>query len=204
MLSDAYMLPTLGRWATSFGEWAVGQAAQAAVAQVAAVPQLSRPPLSPLSLMQSGGVARLLPLPARFTDLFPVRATCRRTGCSPDEPALCMLCGRLLCAGSACCKVNGVGALTQHAAVCGRGTGLFFLLYKCSTVLIRGLHAAYAFSVYVDEHGEEDSGLRRGLPLMVDSKRVAQLEHLWASHGVAREVVLERTVRDRVIRDNYW
>ena len=68
-------------------------------------------------------------------------------------------------------QVNGVGALTRHVAECGFGSGIFFLLHRCSTVLLRGPHAAYSISPYVDEHGEEDNGLKRGRPLHLSAER---------------------------------
>ena len=115
-----------------------------------------------------------------------------------------MVCGELLCAGSSCCKRSGVGALTRHVQSCGAGTGLFFLVHRAHTVLLRGPHAAYAISPYVDDHGEEDASLRRGRPLHLDAERMRQLARLWAEHAVAREVVRERVMRDRVVREFYY
>ena len=148
----------------------------------------------------------LCELPHRFTDLYSRLShhRCVTTKAFPEEPAICMTCGELLCAGSQCCKRNGVGALTRHVASCGAGCGLFFLVHRCGTVLIRGPHAAYSISPYVDEHGEEDSGLRRGRPLHLDADRMRQLGRLWASHAVAGEVVRERVLRERVIREGYF
>jgi len=72
-------------------------------------------------------------------------------------------------------------------------------------VLLRGPHAAYGISPYVDEHGEEDPGLRRGRPLLLDQTRLAQLHRIWASHSIAGEVVRERSMRDRAVREGfYW
>ena len=106
----------------------------------------------------------MVALPTRFTDLYTQLAgcTCAKTHKLPEEPAVCLLCGELLCAGSQCCKVNGIGALTRHVAECSAGCGMFLLVHKCTTVLLRGPHAAYSSSPYVDDHGEEDNGLKRG------------------------------------------
>ena len=62
----------------------------------------------------------------------------------------------------------------------------------------------YAPSIYVDDHGEEDVGLRRGAPLRLHRGRLEALEKLYASHGVAREVARLRAKSNRVIRDNYY
>ena len=132
------------------------------------------------------------------------RCKCATTRAFPEEPAVCLLCGELLCAGSQCCKQNGVGALTRHAGTCGAGVGLFLLVHKCTTVIVRGSYAAYSVSPYVDAHGEEDPSLKRGRPLGLDAERVRHLWKMLASHGIAGEVVRERMVRDRVIRENYY
>ena len=87
---------------------------------------------------------------------------------------------------------------------CGAGVGLFFLLHRTNTVLLRGPHAAYSISPYVDDHGEEDVGLRRGALLRLHAGRVAALEALYNTHGVAREVARLRARSSRVIRDNYY
>ena len=148
----------------------------------------------------------LVTLPHRFTDLYKQLSACKCkvTHNAPEEPAICLVCGEVLCAGTACCKRDGIGALTRHVRTCGAGVGLFLLVNRTHTVLLRGPHAAYSISPYVDEHGEEDAGLRRGRPLHLDAERMRTLEQLWASHGVAGEVVRERVMRDRVVREGYY
>ena len=46
--------------------------------------------------------------------------------------------------------------------------------------------------------------LRRGRPLHLDEDRMKQLADLWAKHAIAREVVHERIMRDRVVREAYY
>ena len=57
---------------------------------------------------------------------------------------------------------------------------------------------------YVDDHGEEDAGLRRGRPLHLDAERMRTLNRLWAQHAIASEVVRERVMRDRVVRESFY
>ena len=64
--------------------------------------------------------------------------------------------------------------------------------------------SAYSASLYVDDHGEEDTGLRRGRPLFLKSLRYEALETLWRQHGIPREVSQIRSTSDRVIRDNWY
>ena len=64
--------------------------------------------------------------------------------------------------------------------------------------------SAYSASLYVDEHGEEDPGLRRGRPLFLNDGRYRALEQLWRQQGIPREVAQIRSTSDRVIRDNWY
>ena len=114
-----------------------------------------------------------------------------------------MLTGRVLHAGAK--RPGAPGNCTLHARrINGDGVGVFFLVLKCAVLLVRGPHASYAPSIYVDDHGEEDVGLRRGAPLRLHAGRVAALEALYNTHGVAREVARLRARSSRVIRDNYY
>ena len=56
----------------------------------------------------------------------------------------------------------------------------------------------------MDEHGEEDPGLRRGRPLFLNDVRHRALEQLWRHQGIPREVAQIRSTSDRVIRDNWY
>ncbi len=62
--------------------------------------------------------------------------------------------------------INCTGAETgrcfQHALACGGGTALFLLLRNTRVLALHGSRAALLPSPYVDAHGEEDLGLRRG------------------------------------------
>jgi Proteolysis_6 C-terminal len=96
------------------------------------------------------------------------------------------------------------GACTLHARKNGSGIGIFFLVQKCTVLLMHNNKSAYSASLYVDEHGEEDPGLRRGRPLFLNEARYQALELLWRQHGVPREVAQIRSTSDRVIRDNWY
>ena len=93
---------------------------------------------------------------------------------------------------------------TLHARKVGSGIGIFFLVQKCTILLMHNNKSAYSPSLYVDEHGEEDVGLRRGRPLFFSEERNQALERLWRTHGIPREVSQIRSTSDRVIRDNWY
>merc|ERR1712127_712199 len=80
------------------------------------------------------------------------------------------------------------GPCTLHARKVGSGFGIFFLVQKCTVLLLHNNKSAYSASLYVDDHGEEDPGLRRGRPLFLQRERYQLLQDLWYQHKIPREV----------------
>jgi len=125
------------------------------------------------------------------------------------ETAICLITGSVMAAGSSRRPYSRggarpPGACTIHAQQVGSGVGIFFLVQKCTVLLIHNNKSAYSASLYVDEHGEEDPGLRRGRPLFLKDERYDSLEKLWREHSIPREVAQTRSTSDRVIRDNWY
>ena len=131
----------------------------------------------------------LCPLPTRFDTLYAntVRRKCSQCNTVPDSSALCLCCGAFLCAGDSKCKRDdpGAGPCTLHAKKCGNGIGVFLLVHSSAIVLVRENWACYYPSPYVDHHGEQDCGFRRGLPLSLSPQRYQALTTLWVSHKVS-------------------
>jgi hypothetical protein len=92
----------------------------------------------------------------------------------------------------------------MHARTCGAGVGVFFLVAKCSVLLIRGSRACYYPSIYLDSNGEVPDGYGQFRPLFLSAKRMKKLEELYLNHQVAREVVRQRVNSDRTIRQNWY
>lgn len=140
---------------------------------------------------------------------------CGECGLTPKQPAVCLFCRALVCAGSACCRVDGDDETLRcarsrqpelpdparpyvcacrgmfphrHARHCSGGVGVFLLIRLSTTLLCAGRRHSWWASLYLDHHGEEDCGLTRGRPLTLSANRLASLEDLWFSHGV-REYV---------------
>lgn len=124
------------------------------------------------------------------------------------ETAICLLTGAVMRSGSSRRPFQRAqrppGACTIHARKTGSGIGIFFLVQKCTVLLMHNNKSAYSPSLYVDEHGEEDPGLRRGRPLFLNDARYRALENLWRQQGIPREVAQIRSTSDRVIRDNWY
>ena len=125
-----------------------------------------------------------------------------------SETAICLLTGAVMRSGSSRRAFSRAqrppGACTIHARKNGSGIGIFFLVQKCTVLLMHNNKSAYSASLYVDEHGEEDPGLRRGRPLFLNEARYRALEQLWRQQGIPREVAQIRSTSDRVIRDNWY
>ncbi|KAL3923025.1 MAG: hypothetical protein SGILL_001888, partial [Bacillariaceae sp.] len=83
-------------------------------------------------------------------------------------------------------------------------TAICLLTGACTVLLMHNNKSAYSASIFVDEHGEEDPGLRRGRPLFLNDARYRALEKLWRQQGIPREVAQIRSTSDRVIRDNWY
>ena len=127
---------------------------------------------------------------------------------SSSETAICLLTGAIMASGSSRRHYSRAsrppGACTLHARQVGSGIGIFFLVQKCTVLLVHNNKSAYSSSLYVDENGEEDPGLRRGRPLFLKDERYEALEKLWREHAIPREVAQTRSTSDRVIRDNWY
>jgi hypothetical protein len=152
---------------------------------------------------------RLVRLQPLYTDLHSevlAHSRCPTTGKLVENPAICLVCEQVLCAGTDCCRrtSDNVGACTAHAIACGYGVGLFFLMRSSSVLLVFGPRSSYFGSPYLDMFGEEDINLRRGRPLYLNSKRMRALLTLYANHQLANEVARNRRTSDQYIRNNYY
>lgn len=67
----------------------------------------------------------------------------------------------MLCFQDSCCKAsNGNTEPEQHVSYCSIGVGVFLCVQTSMVLIARGLRGALWGSLYIDEHGEEDPGLR--------------------------------------------
>ncbi|KAH3732378.1 zinc finger in N-recognin protein [Pelomyxa schiedti] len=149
----------------------------------------------------------LHPLPNSFSQLFCEVTTSTCTACGakpPKEPALCLMCGKLMCLGGKS-KPSGTGPgaaagsrgeCSEHSLTCSKGTGVFLLAKQAVIVLLLPSRKDGCMwgSVYLDVHREEDPGVKRGKPLFLDQGRCAQLSSLLLSHGVEDLCAQQRTV----------
>ncbi|KAM7464065.1 hypothetical protein LguiA_032186 [Lonicera macranthoides] len=129
---------------------------------------------------------KLMILPHLYQDLLQryIKQHCPDCGAVQEEPALCLLCGKLCSPNwKTCCRKNGC---QTHATACGAGTGVFLLIRKTTILLQRSARQAPWPSLYLDAYGEEDIEMHRGKPLHLNEERYAALTHMVASHGLDR------------------
>ena len=234
------------------------------------------PPVPLPRTLLAGGPA-VLQLHVMPSDFSALTAQLHGRGCiychtPPLEPAVCLLCGALVCAGPNCRRHRAEGdkkegECTRHARTCGTGTGMLYLAHQGMVLLMDGSRAAcapsrpapspplapprpprpplapspslapspppprtaynttsprpatfgpahsrtpgfisrrYQPSLYLDSHGEEDKGLRRGKPLYLSKPRVAALLRMWLTHSIPLEVARARASSSSVIRANFY
>ncbi|KAG8374331.1 hypothetical protein BUALT_Bualt11G0120600 [Buddleja alternifolia] len=140
---------------------------------------------------------KLMLLPHLYQDLLQryIKRSCSDCGVVKEEPALCLLCGKLCSPNwKTCCRESGC---QTHAMACGAGIGVFllirdnnsfsrYILQKTTILLQRSARQAPWPSPYLDAFGEEDIEMNRGKPLFLNEERYAALTHMVASHGLDR------------------
>lgn len=139
---------------------------------------------------------KLMELPLIYQDLLQryVKVKCSKCKSVPDEPALCLLCGKLCSTNwKSCCRAS---RCINHASSCGAGIGVFLVVRKTTILLQRSSRQAFWSSLYLDAFGEEDIDMIRGKPLFLNAERYAALTYLVASHGLDRtsEVLRQTTI----------
>ncbi len=110
--------------------------------------------------------------------------TCNNCGTVPEEPALCLRCGELVCAASSCCKVGSARECSLHSQSCSAGNGVFLLMRRAGIIFThRGLGVIQS-SPYLNEFGEERMSLSRHNKLMLNEARAEQLERTFLNHAI--------------------
>lgn len=142
----------------------------------------------------------LMNLPHVYQELLQryIKQRCPDCKAVLEEPALCLLCGKL-CNSSwkPCCRERGC---FTHAMTCGAGIGVFLLIRKTMIQLLRCARRSLWPSPYLDAFGEEDNGLARGKPLYLNEERYAALTYMVASHGLDQSSkVLGQTIIDTLL-----
>uniref|UniRef100_A0A7I4BEK2 E3 ubiquitin-protein ligase n=1 Tax=Physcomitrium patens TaxID=3218 RepID=A0A7I4BEK2_PHYPA len=146
--------------------------------------------------------ALLHKLPSVFQELLLVnihnKRICDHCGEMPADPAICLICGMLLCCGTECCRENGMGECSAHAAKAG--VGIFLLLRSTQLLLLRNNRSCMGLSLYLDIHGEpaqEDLYLRRSQLLFLSDLRLNEVQRLWMTAAFDYDSYILRNSQSR-------
>ncbi|KAJ4842672.1 hypothetical protein Tsubulata_014891 [Turnera subulata] len=129
---------------------------------------------------------KLMDLPHVYQDLLQryIKQRCSNCKSVIEEPALCLLCGRICSPNwKSCCSDS---ACQSHAMTCGAGIGVFLLIKRTTILLQRCARQAPWPSPYLDAFGEEDVDMHRGKPLYLNEERYGALTSMVAAHGLDR------------------
>ncbi|XP_071789755.1 E3 ubiquitin-protein ligase UBR2-like isoform X2 [Asterias amurensis] len=143
-------------------------------------------------------INQLIDLPEDYSDLMNNVSlfTCpKASGAQSDSraPALCLICGAVVCSQSYCCQteIDGetVGACTAHSMTCGAGVGLYLRVRECQLLMMSAKNKGCVHQTpYLDEYGEPDLNLRRGNPLHLSHEHYSHLHETWLSHSIPSQV----------------
>jgi len=148
-----------------------------------------------LGLLGSLQLQPLVDLPELYLELIrQLRGRrCASCGREPPEPALCLLCGGLVCMDSKTCRGRdaGEGRCTAHARRCGAGQGLFLLPHLASVLAVSAPVCCLWDAPYVDQNGEPNPYLRRpcAMQLRLDRRRLDSLQQICSKASIHREII---------------
>ncbi|ORX62464.1 hypothetical protein DM01DRAFT_1315943 [Hesseltinella vesiculosa] len=128
----------------------------------------------------------LVTLPYRMDQLLEEssRRICRNCKTVPEDPALCLFCGTIVCGRRFCCMQDSQGECNLHMRACGGEVGLYMVIKECLILLLHDNGGTIMSAPYLDSHGEADIFLKRGAPQYLNIKRYEQLRQLWLTHSI--------------------
>ncbi|CAL8143832.1 unnamed protein product [Orchesella dallaii] len=130
----------------------------------------------------------LIRLPREYDTIFENyrKIKCGKCELVPSTPALCLVCGEVLCLNELCCfdlelEVSEVVSHCQKK--CGRGTGLFLSVLTSEILIVKEKEACIWGSIFLDSFCEEDLELKRGKPLFLCQERLDILQRNWIAQS---------------------
>ncbi|GAA6024173.1 hypothetical protein JCM10207_005593 [Rhodosporidiobolus poonsookiae] len=133
-------------------------------------------------------IYELVGLPTQLDTLVAasLATKCARCKTVPGMPALCLLCGEMVCAQSFCCMSGedeaAHGECNEHMWTCGGAVGIFYLVKRNAILYLSTDKGAFSTPPYLDSHGEVDVGrgrVRSQFPQYLHRGRYDELRKLW-------------------------
>lgn len=170
----------------------------------------------PASFAEALGLPRHLP--SSFYQLVKrqFERLCPQCGTHTRLHALCFHCGGQTClkapqrqptfrqsmwSKSWLARVPAFGETTHHCQTCTGGNGLFFLPFVGQLLLVGGQHNNLISSPYLDENGEEDSGLDKGKETTLSKNSLDSAYRILLSNGARKEIIRVCDTHGRYIRN---
>ncbi|BFZ58377.1 E3 ubiquitin-protein ligase ubr1 [Savitreella phatthalungensis] len=113
---------------------------------------------------------------------------CDACGLVPAQPAVCLLCGQVVCFQTQCCfdSASSTGECTQHRRLCSGSQGIFLIPKRAALLFLRHDTGCFVPPPYLDIHGETDPDLKRGKPQFLSKKRYELgVRQVYLRHGLA-------------------
>ncbi|KYR02155.1 hypothetical protein DLAC_00959 [Tieghemostelium lacteum] len=129
----------------------------------------------------------LVPLAKVYDDMLQLKVKCLKCKSVPsaEDQALCLGCGRMLCLGLRCCRYgNNTNELSLHSQKCIGQQGLYLLIDQCVIIAVYEDVLTTVTTPYLDQHGEEDVGLKRGIPLHFVKERYQHISNTISKHEI--------------------
>lgn len=125
----------------------------------------------------------LAKLPSRHDEM---NASTVCTSCSAVSTAYakCMLCASPMHRACVCKRLDPIAGCLAHVKSCSGRTGMMALIESSHVMLIHGDFYCVVDSPYLDRHGELDPGLRKGAPLGLNERRMAEFRMMWVRMSV--------------------
>ena len=148
-----------------------------------------------------GGLVKFVHIDTLLTNV--IKSTLHRAclGCNtqPDDPAICLLCGSIVCLDADCCRSNSEGECTQHARTCGADQGVFLLPYASIVLAVAAPRNCIWEGPYEDSHGEPDSYLKRSCKLVLSERRIDQMRLFYTRASIPTEIVRQNEISGRYV-----
>ncbi|GAA5876736.1 hypothetical protein JCM16303_006269 [Sporobolomyces ruberrimus] len=138
-------------------------------------------------------IYELLGLPHHLDTLITsaLERQCTRCETTPENPAVCLFCGELVCCQSFCCMAGEEeaqhGECNEHMWTCGGSIGIYFLVKRNVILYLHTDKGAFTHPPYLDSHGEVDNGRTRSrsvFPQYLHQGRYDEVRKVWLNQGV--------------------
>ncbi len=133
----------------------------------------------------------LINLPDSYDEMLKRFLKIKCTNCQsiPRSPAICLVCGTLVCLGDNCCRTEQGRECRAHRMNCSADIGVFLLLKNCALILLSQHSGLIIAAPYLNEFGEHDLDLRSESPLYLNHQLYYKvLGSLWRN-GEIRDYI---------------